>query len=274
MAEALAQAWLCTDPQPDGACGFCRPCEAFGRGRSSDLLKIAPQGPSDWIRTVAITPESQSTEPDPPLSLIEFLRTRQLMSRHKVVIISRIDRLYPSAANALLKTLEEPHPYAKIVATTSEIGRVIPTILSRCVCVACELPERGHVHELFDNALPDLIELAEGAPGRLSHILRHSEPYTKVVNFARRLGSAPAPAYALTLSEDFRKICDELEDTLNVNARAANVEGLRVLGAALRSVTDRPDWLQAVAEAHRRVQGNGNESMVLDAMFARMLLGK
>ncbi len=193
------------------------------------------------------------------------------MARNKVAVLSRIDRIFPIAANALLKTLEEPNPNCKIVMTTSEIGRVVPTIVSRCVCVACELPDKDQVRRLTPEALPELIELSEGAPGRLSHILEHAAAYTKIIEFARKVIAAPKEN-ALALSEEFRGICDDLQDALKLGARAANVEGLRALGVALSSLSDREDWMQAIAEGHRRVQGNANDGMALDSMFAKMLL--
>jgi DNA polymerase-3 subunit delta' len=212
-------------------------------------------------------------DPDPPLPLIDFFRTRPLSARNKVAFIYRADRMNPSAANAFLKTLEEPHSQAKVVMTTSEIGLVLPTIVSRCVCVACELPGQEEVRALSPDALPDLFVLAEGAPGRLEHVLRHSAAYTRITDFSRKLLQSKPP-HALALSEEFRGITDDLEDALKCNARAANVEGLRALGASLSRLTDRDDWFKEIAEAHRRILFNGNEGTVLDAMFAGMLLGK
>lgn len=271
LAETLAQAWLCNKPTPEGACGVCNACESFGRDKSPDVLRVIPRGPSDIIKQNAVTFVEQDPDPDPPLPMIDFFRTRPLSARNKVAIISRAERMNKSAANAFLKTLEEPHPHARIVMTAAEIGQVLPTILSRCVCVACELPDQEQARTLAADALPELIELSEGAPGRLDHILKHADAYMKIVVFARKL-VASKPIYALALAEDFRKICDDLEDAIKSNARAANVEGLRVLGVALRNLTERDDWFQAIAEAHRRVLGNGNEGMVIDAMFAKMLL--
>jgi DNA polymerase III delta prime subunit len=271
LANALAEAWLCTDPRPEGACGECRSCDAFGRDRSSDVLRVVPRGPSEFIKVNAIREVEDDTDPEPPLPLIEFFRTRSLMARNKVAIISRVDRINDKAANAFLKTLEEPNPNCKIIMTTSEIGILPPTIISRCLSVACELPDPDQVHKLSPDALPALIELSEGAPGRLATILKHATAYTRIVDFANKVANAK-PMYALALSEEFRDICDDLEKALKLNARASNVEGLRAFGAALSSITDRDDWFQAIAEAHRRVLGNGNDGMTLDAMFAKMLL--
>lgn len=272
LANALAQAWLCNEPKADGACGVCRSCEAFARDKSPDVLRVHPRPPSDIIKVNAVYEVENDPDTEPPLPLIDFFRTQALMARNKVAILSRVDRMNDKAANAFLKTLEEPNPNCKIVMTTSEIGQVIPTIVSRCVSVACELPNQEEIGEMASAALPELIELSEGAPGRLSLILEHAAAYTRITDFARKVIAAPKEN-ALALSEEFRGICDDLQDDLKLGARAANVEGLRALGVALSNLSVRDDWMQAIAEGHRRVQGNANDGMALDAMFARMLLG-
>lgn len=272
LADALAQAWLCTNPSEEGACGKCKTCEAFERNRAADVLRVNPRGPSDIIKQNAVNYVENDPDPDPPIPMIDFFRTPPLAARNKVAIISRADRMNKSAANAFLKTLEEPQPRVKIAITTSEIGLVLPTIVSRCVCVACELPPQESI-KVPKDVLPELIELAEGSPGRLDHILAHADAYARIVKFARKFVSSPA-SHALALSEEFRNICDDLEDALDLNARAANVEGLRAFGASLSSLTDRDDWFVAIAEAHRRVQGNGNDGLAVDAAFAKALLAR
>jgi len=269
LANALVQAWLCKNPSTDGACGVCQACEAFGRDRAADVLRVAPRGPSDIIKQNAVT-ETDDPDDDPPIPIIDFFRTRPLQARNKVAFIIRADRMNGSAANAFLKTLEEPHAYSKIVMTTSEISRVLPTIVSRCVSVACELPSKAVVSGANPTATHDMIDLGEGAPGRLAHVLAHAEAYGRVASFARKLLTA-RQGHALAFSEEFRAICDGIEESLGKNARGANVEGLRALGAALSAQSNRDDWFTLIAEAHRRIQGNGNEGMVLDAMFAAML---
>lgn len=269
LAEALAQAWMCTSPTPEGACGVCRVCEAFGRDRSADLLRVIPRGPSELIKLGAVT-ETTPPDDDNLLPMIEFFRTRPLAARYKVAAVYRADRMNKAAANAFLKTLEEPHPHAKIVMTTSEIGLVLPTIVSRCVAIACELPASGEL--LLSSPPASLLALAEGAPGRLKHILEHAEAYERISAFALKLTKA-RPGEALALSEQFRAICDSLEDALKCNARAAGVEALRALGAAVGAISYRESWLLEIAEAHRRIQGNVNEGSVMDALFASILVG-
>ncbi len=65
-------------------------------------------------------------------SLIHFLRRRAFQGRYKVAIVADSHRFNPAAANAFLKTLEEPSPDTVIFLLTTSTDGMLPTILSRC----------------------------------------------------------------------------------------------------------------------------------------------
>jgi DNA polymerase-3 subunit delta' len=52
--------------------------------------------------------------------------------KRKVVIITEVENMHPASANSLLKTLEEPPPDSNLILTTTEINRLLPTVVSRC----------------------------------------------------------------------------------------------------------------------------------------------
>jgi DNA polymerase-3 subunit delta' len=52
--------------------------------------------------------------------------------KRKVVIITEVENMHPSSANSLLKTLEEPPPDSSLILTTTDINRLLPTVVSRC----------------------------------------------------------------------------------------------------------------------------------------------
>jgi DNA polymerase-3 subunit delta' len=262
LANALAQAWLCTKPTEDGACGECQACSAFERDKSADFLHIAPAQPSNIIRLAAMI-QMRVEDEAYQTPLLDFFRTPPLMARKKVTIIRDADRMNDSTANAFLKTLEEPGDYAKIILTTSNIGAVLPTIISRCLSVACELPLPGSKAEAMEI-------LSENAPGRRVHIEQHKEAYLAIHAIAANLHNEPA-IRALALAEEFRNAADLLEKSLHSNARTANVEALRAFGTCIAEVHRNPEWMSEIAEAHRRIVGNGSAGLVIDAMFARML---
>jgi DNA polymerase-3 subunit delta' len=278
LAQILTKAWLCTRNQgaggrgqaggisvsfPGGACGECQACLAFERGRSVDLLWLEPKGASRIIRLAAISPAEE--DDDYPVSAQLFLRTPPLAARNKIVVIEGAERLNPRAANSLLKTLEEPPPFGRFILLTDTVGSILPTILSRCLAVACEVPRDAEGLE------PWALELASGAPGRAREILEHAAAYRPLYEFGltlvqRRKGEA------LIAAEEFAGLAERLQGARKIGARSANAEALQVLAVSYGLNPDkRAAALQAIIEAHRRVLGNANAGSVLDAMFASAL---
>jgi DNA polymerase-3 subunit delta' len=270
MALILAQIWLCRAlDEEGGADGACQVCGAFERGTNPDVLQIRPVGPSALLKIDQFV--NSDPQPDDPIPLLEFFRTGPLMSRHKVAIVTDAHRMNSYASNALLKTLEEPLPHAKLILTTDSIGGIRPTILSRCLAVACSTPVRAELEIGFPGASATDILLAEGAPGRLQTVLKHPTQYHALADFARNLRSRPRQE-ALTASEEFRAIAERLGSARDLSARAANAEALSVLAIALaRSPDALPGAAQAVIQAHQRILGNASPGVVFDALFARIL---
>ncbi len=266
LAETLTEAWLCRNVSDDGADGTCQACGAFSRGQSPDLLRIQPEGPSAIIKVTSIT--NDNMEKDHPTPLRMFLRTGPLMSRHKVALISDAHRLNKESANALLKTLEEPELYAKLILTTDSIGSVIPTILSRCLVVSCEMAISSEIKRLGMAENEDFIRLAEGAPGKLKVFAAKPEPYRRLAHFAKTLRKR-APREALSASEEFKSICDSLDSKV---VRVGHTEGLALLATYLaREPHVDPRWTRVIAETHRRVRSNAQAGISFDALFARLL---
>ncbi len=270
LAQILAQVWLCRQPEQDGSAdGTCQACGAFERGANPDLLHMRPTGPSALLRLEQFV--RVNNDPDAPVPLLDFFRTGPLMSRHKVAIITDAHRMNASSSNALLKTLEEPLPHAKLILTTDSVGGVQPTILSRCLAVACSTPSIDELKGGFPSATDEDLLLAEGAPGRLKTVLDHRAEYRAIAEFARTLRSRRREE-ALVTSEEFRAIAERLGDSRDLNARAANAEALSVLAVALaRDAESTPGAAQAVIQAHQRVLGNASAGIVFDALFARIL---
>ena len=108
-------------------------------------------------------PESKSRKIviDPIRELEHTLHQKPLLGNNKVAIISDVDRLQPSAANAFLKTLEEPPSGTFIILTTPLPEEVLETIISRCLLIALQgtpaIPSEDsrRVMEAFSSALLD-----------------------------------------------------------------------------------------------------------------------
>jgi DNA polymerase-3 subunit delta' len=211
------------------------------------------------IKLGAITTSSKEDKDDAALPLSAFLRTGPLTSRHKVVLIDEADRMNAASANALLKTLEEPPPYGMIILTTREVGRVLPTILSRCVAVACEAP-------VSESGWSDMTDPTYGTDLRMDE---NAELFGSLRVFAHQLLDRPWTE-AMVASEEFRGICAEIEKKEGISARHAYGEGLALLGRLLLRA-GRLEAAQRAVEAHRRILGNGNASLTCDAFFADIM---
>ena len=113
----LAKAVNCLTNGKGEPCNTCDICRAITEGRALDVIEIdaASNRGIDEIR-----------------DLRERVNYAPNQARYKVYIIDEVHMLTKEASNALLKTLEEPPPYVIFVLATTEIHKVLPTILSRC----------------------------------------------------------------------------------------------------------------------------------------------
>lgn len=258
LARWLVGAWLC--PARERPCGSCPACRALASGGNPDFLLLEPKGAGGLIRLAAICP---TTPPDEayPVSLREFFRLSPLVSPCKVAVIEQAERMTPDAANALLKMLEEPQPSQRLILTTREIGWVLPTVVSRCVGVACEArrPSQDPADALFG-------PFAE--PERRAS---HQEIFLQLAEWVGRLPSRDS-AEALVASDELQDFAERLQKAEGLNPRQARAEVLRLAAEGVRNQDEYdPRRVEAFAEAHRRVLGNVQAGLAFDSLMASVL---
>ena len=116
MAKLLAKALNCTC---DGAkpCNVCSNCVAINEGSHPDVIEIdaASNNGVDEVR-----------------DLIEKVKYAPILGKYKVYIIDEVHMMTPGAFNSLLKTLEEPPEHVVFILATTDVHKVLPTVLSRC----------------------------------------------------------------------------------------------------------------------------------------------
>lgn len=117
MARLLAKAINCEKREGFEPCNLCSSCKEINEGRAIDLIEI------DAASNRGIEEIRQLKEG------AKFLPTKL---KYKVFIIDEVHQLSKDAANALLKILEEPPEHVIFIMATTEIHKMIPTILSRC----------------------------------------------------------------------------------------------------------------------------------------------
>ncbi|WP_137122298.1 DNA polymerase III subunit delta' [Segeticoccus rhizosphaerae] len=130
-ARAFAAALEC----PDDGCGTCRECRTARDGSHADVMVVATEGLSIQVK--------QARE------LVQLAAHRPSVGRWRVVIVEDADRLTESAADALLKSLEEPTPRTVWVLCAPSLEDVIITIRSRSRHVRLRTPPVEAVADLL-----------------------------------------------------------------------------------------------------------------------------
>ncbi len=128
VARTLAKTLNCQNPRqsstvpgaPD-SCDACLACRKIDGTNHSDVQWVRPESKS---RIITI---------DQMRDVMQTIFLKPTEAEYKVVIIAGADRLNVQAANAFLKTLEEPPPRSVLILLSTEPGRILETILSRCL---------------------------------------------------------------------------------------------------------------------------------------------
>lgn len=162
FAGAFAALLMCDTPVDGLACDQCRSCHLRLAGSHPDLLLLEPEEEGKAIRVDAVR------------QLVDFISQTSQQGGRKVVVLQPAEAMNVNAANALLKSLEEPSAETYLLLVSDQPSRLLPTIRSRCrvqplvlpgyeealTWLAAQLPERS----ASDCAL--LLQMAGGAPLR------------------------------------------------------------------------------------------------------------
>jgi DNA polymerase-3 subunit delta' len=123
-------------------------------GAHPDLTWVTPSGAHEMLRR------------DVAESVVAAAAHTPFEAQHRIFVLERADTMNDEAANALLKTLEEPPAYVVLILLTDKPTQVLPTIASRCQAVRFDPPAPGQLaHRLQSQGVPP--ETAEAA-ARLS----------------------------------------------------------------------------------------------------------
>ncbi|APA84833.1 DNA polymerase III subunit delta' [Paraburkholderia sprentiae WSM5005] len=149
FAQHLAQGLLCEAPQPNGGpCGACVACNWFAQGNHPDYRIVVPEalageaGPAnatngaddkaDGDEGKKTRAPSKEIKIEQIRGLLDFVGVGSHRGGARVVVVYPAEALNVAAANALLKTLEEPPAGVVFLMVSARIDRLLPTIISRC----------------------------------------------------------------------------------------------------------------------------------------------
>jgi DNA polymerase-3 subunit delta' len=198
-ALTLAQALNCLERQGD-ACGECPACVRIGRGEHPDVGIVRPEGAGRQLKVDSVR------------QIVSETPFRPFEGRRRVSVLVDADRMNATAANTLLKTLEEPPPWAVLILVTSNAAALLPTIWSRC-----------QVYRFAPLAIDDLAKLL---------VERHAIEPERATLLASLSGGSLQKALAL-----------EEESLADVRAEAVRIASIVVDGARAQDLVPWADRL-------------------------------
>jgi len=149
FARELARSLLCESPIDRLACGECPSCHWFGQSNHPDYREIVPEAAEEGEADAADADAGKEAKKSLVIKIDQVRRIRDFVALsthragHRAIVIHPAEALQPAAANALLKTLEEPPPATVIVLVADRPARLLATIRSRCESVALRAPARS-----------------------------------------------------------------------------------------------------------------------------------
>lgn len=212
----------------------------------------------------------------PSIGIAEIHQLRQslqLKSRqakgHRMIIVRDAEKLTREAQNALLKLLEEPPYDTTIILTTSQLDKLLPTVISRCKMVRFAVPKTESVEALIkrltksQKAASAISGLAQGRPATAVRLIEDESYRNAIVNIHNQSRTL--------LSGD---IYQALLATSNVNSSSAAKQHLHAVAAALRKIIQKnptdinepANQLRTVGQLLRYLDANGNYKFALDKL--------
>lgn len=181
LALELAASWLC-EADPHQPCGHCDSCHGIRVHTHADLIVLMPEGTlmeRGWPLDPKAQQEIDDKERKPSREIrieavrqsIEFAQRTSARGRSKVVLVYPAERMNTIAANALLKTLEEPPGETRFILATEAPHLLLPTLRSRCMAYPMDWPTADEVLPwLLARGLPQgdaiaLLRASGGLPG-------------------------------------------------------------------------------------------------------------
>lgn len=288
LALTLAQAWLCEAAPGEQPCGRCASCRLVQARAHPDLQVLLPevlQAPLGWAADGdAEAPSergSKARQPSKDIKVeavraaVAFAQTTSARGRAKVLVIHPAERMNGIAANALLKTLEEPPGAARFVLSCAAPDALLPTVRSRCLALALPLPEPAAALAWLAGrgiARPEVLLAATG--GQPLEALAWVEqgvdatgwlrlPAQLLAGDASGLAGWPLPRAVDAL----QKLCHDLS-CVHVGAppRYFPADALAGPPAQLDALLA---WSRALAEASRHAEHPWNAALMLDTLVAQ-----
>ncbi|CAN5166486.1 DNA polymerase III subunit delta' [soil metagenome] len=302
FAIEIAKSFVCKDPVDGEACDLCAAC------RRADKFVFPKPDEREYHERIVFSehPDVGMVIPYNRNILIKAIRHleseanyRPYEAEARIFIIDDADKMNDPAANALLKTLEEPSPTTYIFLVTSRPDKLLPTIRSRCQSLRFSpitsekiedflINERAFTHDEARLAA----RLARGSIGRavtvnVEEFRKRREKMMGAVTSAIQTGGFAA---LLKTAEELNEVKDKsaFEENLNVlqsiihdvwtlsvtgdQARLVNTDFAGEIGHLAKNLgqADLPGWMSLIDEVRENLKVNINRKIAADALFVSM----
>lgn len=207
FCRAMAQ-WLLCEAGEDIACGSCRNCQLNKAQTHPDLVFVNPEEKSTVIKIEQIR------------QLVDYINKTPQLARHKVICLGPAERMNTNAANALLKSLEEPSASTLILLYCHRPSALPATIRSRCQLLEMPFPQQQQAEQWLLPRLGSIehvenaLNIANGRPVRAMELF-NAGLLDQYADFGARLDALAVNAISgVTLAAELKDI--KLEDILMV----------------------------------------------------------
>ncbi|MEZ4829223.1 MAG: DNA polymerase III subunit delta' [Bacteroidia bacterium] len=326
LATAIAQYVNCLQPTDGDSCGKCSNCIKIKKGIHPDIHYILPiisktESGKTWLTEDYFAPFREVFFEDPYISFSQWQRMlegenkqlfisvheiRELKRKiylkafeapYKVVIMWNTELLHTSGANAFLKLLEEPPDRTILILTSSDPGRLLVTINSRCQRVGLSRIPREDITAyltekkgLSQNAAAEIAGISEGSIGNAMEFLSESSQtlsemyiewlrtaysgnYEKISGQLEKIYKESREFQKLFLEVSVRKMRDSLLFHLNHPEIAPVTENEKEFHQKFGQVVS-PEKVEKITDeiekSRRQISGNANPQLVFTALSLRM----
>ncbi len=282
LALAFAQALLCLAEQtipPGSPCGECRACVRVQTGTHPDLRVVQP------------APGKKSLGIDEIRTLIAAAALQPQEGRSSIFVLPNAESLTIEAANALLKTLEEPAPHTIIFLTVSNDQLLPATIVSRCQVLPLGLVNTTDISTALvgqwgvsSEQAQELSLLSAGRPGWAIAASQNPEIQEQRAGWFQIMETlcTSGPAQRMKIATNIAREAEQLDEIFAVwlswwrevllsleGAQASRHHQASQSDHALRQI--RPDVarqvLKQIQEAAQQIEQNAQPRLVLETLL-------
>ncbi len=233
FARGWAMTAACQTPTPQGAaCGHCRNCQLFQNNAYSEFFTLAPESKISNIRVEKIREFNQDMALSTPEGMVKF------------GMVIQAEAMMAEAANAFLKTLEEPSPQVMFLLLTTQPQRLLPTIRSRCQTLLLPSNQRNYQQLVPRDFLEILGRLHRGAGAKI----------------------------ALNASRDMLQLFTKLKEQAAENTKGGFDPELEEQAKKEKSLREKLKTLQEAREATEYARLRGNYLETLQSWFYQRFL--